>query len=232
MVTHERPGAPLIQEAPLIRDQVYQVLLTKLISGELAPGDKITERVTASELGISTTPVKEALRRLENEGFVRTMPRRGIVVGENALTSFEQVITVRGWLEGLAARLCATRFGAGEIDDAAALTEPLDLMRDPILRPVDEIVQINASFHDAVRALSGNRVIVQFVGTLLGVDAAVRKAALSDPDELQRGNREHIDVGDAILAGDADRAELLMRGHVLRSGDHTLHAHPAEETPS
>lgn len=229
MVTEDRP---LIQEAPLIRDQVYQVLLTKLISGELAPGDKITERVTASELGISTTPVKEALRRLENEGFVRTMPRRGIVVGENALTSFEQVIAVRAWLEGLAARLCAVRFAAGDIDDAGPLTTPLQLMKDPILRPVDEIVGINASFHEAVRELSGNRVIVQFVGTLLGVDAAVRKRALADPDELQRGNTEHIDIGDAILDGDADRAESLMRSHVLRSGDHTLHAHPAEETPS
>ncbi|MBB5791206.1 GntR family transcriptional regulator [Jiangella mangrovi] len=229
MVTDQQPRMPLIQEAPLIRDQVYQVLLTKLISGELAPGDKITERLTASELGISTTPVKEALRRLENEGFVRTIPRRGIVVGENALTSFEQVITVRAWLEGLAARLCAVRVAAGEIDGPTleALTVPLALMKDPILRPVDEIVGINASFHEAIRELSGNRVIVQFVGTLLGVDAAVRKRALADPEELQRGNAEHIDVGDAILDGDADRAEALMRSHVLRSGDHTLHAGPS-----
>ncbi|PZF84229.1 GntR family transcriptional regulator [Jiangella anatolica] len=215
---------PMIQEAPLIRDQVYQLLLTKLISGELTPGDKITERVTAHDLGVSTTPVKEALRRLENEGFVRTIPRRGIVVGENALTSFEQVITVRGWLEGLAARLCATRVAGGELTDVATLTEPLALMKDPILRPVPEIIEINAAFHEAIRDLSGNRVIVQFLGTLLGVDAAVRKRALQDPDELQRGNAEHIDVGDAILDGDPDRAEALMRSHVLRSGDHTLHA--------
>lgn len=228
MVTEDRPQ---IHAAPLIRDQVYQVLLTKLISGELAPGDRITERVTAQELGISTTPVKEALRRLENEGFVRTMPRRGIVVGENALTSFEQVITVRAWLEGLGARLCAARVAAGELTDRTALTAPLALMKDPILRPVPEIVEINASFHDAVRELSGNRVIVQFIGTLLGVDAAVRRRALSDPDELQRGNAEHIAVGEAILAGDPDHAEALMRGHVLRSGEHTLHARPDRGTP-
>lgn len=224
MVTEDRP---VIREAPLIRDQVYQVLLTKLINGDLEPGDRITERVTAQELGISTTPVKEALRRLENEGFVRTMPRRGIVVGENALTSFEQVITVRAWLEGLGARLCAARVADGQLAGVAALTEPLELMKDPILRPVPEIIEINASFHDAIRDLSGNRVIVQFLGTLLGVDAAVRERALSDPDELQRGNAEHIDVGDAILDGDPDRAEALMRSHVLRSGDHTLHARPS-----
>lgn len=229
MVTEDRH---VIREAPLIRDQVYQVLLTKLINGELAPGDKITERVTAQELGISTTPVKEALRRLENEGFVRSMPRRGIVVGENALTSFEQVITVRAWLEGLAARLCAVRVAGGELTDVDALTEPLALMKDPILRPVPEIIEINASFHDAIRVLSGNRVIVQFLGTLHGVDAAVRKLALSDPDELQRGNAEHIDVGDAILDGDPDRAEALMRSHVLRTGDHTLHARPDGSTSS
>lgn len=224
--------APVIAEAPLIRDQVYEVLLDKLIGGELQPGDRITERVTAGELGVSTTPVKEALRRLENEGFVRTMPRRGIVVSDHALAAVEHAITVRAWLEGLAARLAATQFADDPRNAQASsayreLSAALAAMKDPIRRSVDETVDINSRFHDAIRTLAGNRVITQFVGILLGVDAAIRRRALSDPDELQHGNREHIQIAEAVLAGKADQAEDLMREHVLRSGAHTLTAQPA-----
>ena len=77
-------------------------------------------------------------------------------------------------------------------------------------------------FHDLLRHLSGNRLIVQFVGMLLGVDSAVRRQALSEPAELRRGINEHRRVFQAVVAGDQDDAERLMREHVLRTAQHTL----------
>ena len=68
----------MIRSVPLIRDQAYQVLLEQIVGGALLPGDRISERTVAAQLGISTTPIKEALRRLENEGFVQSQPRRGV----------------------------------------------------------------------------------------------------------------------------------------------------------
>lgn len=224
-------AAGQLRAVPLIRDQVYELLLEQLISGALRPGDRITERVTASRLGISTTPIKEALRRLENEGFVRTLPRRGVVVSENALTSIADVIAVRAWLESLAARLAAERFAAGQVGDAerARLTATLSAMAEPGPTSLDAVIELNARFHDTVRELSANRLVVQFVGMLLGVDAAVRRQALSEPEELHRGLAEHRQIGEAIVAGQPDEAERFMREHVLRSGSHTISAH-AEQT--
>lgn len=223
-----------IQEVPLLRDQVYQVLVEMLVSGQLTPGDRVTERALADQLGISTTPVKEALRRLDNEGFVHTLPRRGIRVSENALTSMEQVIVVRANLEGLAARLAADRLGTLELEGNGAyedLLATLELMRDAVRRPVPETIEINTRFHQAIQTLSGNRLIEQFLGTIHGVDIAVRRRALTDPEELQRGNVEHIAIGDAVLACDADLAESLMREHVTRSATHTIRQ-PVADTSS
>lgn len=214
-----------IHEAPLMREQVYQVLLDRLVKGELQPGDHVPERVVALELGVSSTPVKEALRRLENEGFVHAIPRRGVVVSENARTSLGDVVAVRAWLESLAARLTAARFASGDIGDqqrarmaqAAKSVVPRGTHSDPAA-----MARVNAEFHDLLRHLSGNRLIVQFVGTVLSIDSAVRLQALSDADELRRGIAEHQAIARAVLAGDPAEAELLMRDHVLRSGAHTL----------
>jgi DNA-binding GntR family transcriptional regulator len=216
-------GGPL-KEVPLIRDQVYQLLLEEVIGGRLRPGDRITERETAARLGISTTPVKEALRRLENEGFVRTLPRRGVVVSETALTSVGDVIAVRAALESLAARLAAERFAAGAVGAEARqrLEDSVAALAGIDTADVPDVVALNTAFHDTVRELSANRVVVQLVGLLLGVDAAVRRQALSEPDELRRGVAEHRQVGEAILAGQPDEAERLMREHILRAGSHTI----------
>jgi DNA-binding GntR family transcriptional regulator len=216
-------GGPL-QEVPLIRDQVYQLLLEEVIGGRLRPGDRITERETAARLGISTTPVKEALRRLENEGFVRTLPRRGVVVSETALTSVGDVIAVRAALESLAARLAAERFAAGAVGAEARqrLEDSVAALAGIDTADVPDVVALNTAFHDTVRELSANRVVVQLVGLLLGVDAAVRRQALSEPDELRRGVAEHRQVGEAILAGQPDEAERSMREHSLRAGSHTI----------
>lgn len=232
MVGDSRIGGPL-QEAPLIRDQVYQLLLEEVVGGRLRPGDRITERETAARLGISTTPVKEALRRLENEGFVRTLPRRGVVVSETALTSVGDVIAVRASLESLAARLAAERFAAGAVDadTRARFEESVGALAGLETADVPDAVALNTAFHDTVRELSANRVVVQLVGLLLGVDTAVRRRALSERQELRRGVAEHRLVGEAILAGEPDEAERLMREHVLRAGSFTISGHAAATAP-
>src|SRR5690606_1464229 len=138
------------------------------VRGELRPGDRIVERVTAAQLGISTTPLKEALRRLENEGFVRTVPRRGVVVSEHAMTSIGDVVAVRAALESLAARLAAERFATRRDDtDGVDGVGPGDQERlraavTALAKPggsLDAVTEVNARFHHVVRELSGNRLI-------------------------------------------------------------------------
>ncbi|WP_432995584.1 GntR family transcriptional regulator [Dactylosporangium sp. CA-233914] len=219
-----------------MRERVYETILQDIIAGRLAPGDRITERVLARSLGISTTPVKEALRRLENEGYVSAVPRTGVVVKETALTSVGDVVVARAWLEGLAARLVAERFAGGGLPagQRAELAEVVGEMgRAPAEAGLDLelVVTINARFHDLIRTMSGNRLIGQFVGVLLGVDSALRRHLLTDEAELRRGLAEHLAVYEAVCAGDPDRAETRMREHILRSASRVVATTRQEATP-
>lgn len=215
-----------MEDVPLIRNRVYRTLLENIVSGGFRPGDRIIERDIAARLGVSTTPIKEALRRLENEGFVQSLPRRGVVVSETADSSVRDVLVVRQRLEGLAAQLAAERVRArtetvlgvrpATDEEVAALTAAIAAMAEPPDSAV-EAALVNEEFHDVVRTMSGNGLIVQMVRTLLEVDSVLRRQILSHPDEIRRGADEHRAVGDAILRGDSVAAEAAMTAHIGRS---------------
>ncbi|WP_158564238.1 GntR family transcriptional regulator [Jiangella anatolica] len=204
----------------LLRDRAYETILHDIISGALGPGDRISERAIATRLAISTMPVKDALRRLENEGFVTAVPRQGVFVSDTAITSVQDVVVTRAALEGLAARLTAARWAAGHVTgvERSAYTDVVRTMTQLAdTGDLDRVVEANSRFHVTVRRLSANRPIIQFVGVLLGVDAAMRRHVLSDRSEFALGLREHLGVHEAIVAGDEDLAEQRMRSHILRS---------------
>lgn len=208
----------------LMRDRAYETILEDIIDGSLVAGDRISEREIASRLAISTTPVKEALRRLENEGFVTAVARQGVFVSDAAITSLQDVVVARAWLEGLASRLAAERWATGSVTDAErrAFADVVGTMTELIeTSDLDPVVTANSEFHLMVRTLSANRPIIQFVGILLGVDTAMRRHILSDRAEFTLGLKEHLSVHDAIVAGDGDLAEQRMRSHILRSAHDT-----------
>jgi DNA-binding GntR family transcriptional regulator len=198
-----------------LRDLAYDALREAILDGSLSPGQRVKERDIASQMHISTTPVKEALRRLEQDGLIISHPRRGAVVSSSALTSVEEILEIRAYLEGLAARLAATKISASELlalDDQvrqmAELTQAMDL---------EKLFNANTQFHHMVREASGNHFITQFVCLLTPFDRSVRKQALSYPDEAQRGLEEHTQVYSALKKHDGTAAEVLMRNHILRT---------------
>lgn len=221
-------AAPLVRVGGgLIRDEVYGALVQQIVSGNLTAGDRLSERMLAAELGVSRMPVKEALRRLENEGFVRIVPRRGIIVAQSATDAALDAVNVRAVLEALAAGLVARHIARDEKDAVATRQELGQLigeMRAASRRgDVGRLRSVNARFHEAIRLRSGNRFITQFAAAVVAVDRAVRRQALGDLDEQRRGVHEHVKIAEAILGGLEDEAELAMRAHILRSGEHVLH---------
>jgi len=222
-----QPAAKSAEVGVLIRDDVYRVVVDQIVSGELRPGDRLSERTMAAKLGVSRTPVKEALRRLENEGFVRTLPRRGIVVDSSAQASVEDAVNVRAVLEALAAGLVA-RGVRNSAQHPAEISDQLSLLiaemrRLSRLRDPEALWSVNSGFHELIRRLSGNRYVVQLSSPVLAVDAAVRRRALLDLTEMRRGVREHAKIAEAILAGREAAAEVAMRDHILRSGHFVWH---------
>lgn len=202
------------QPVGLVRDYVYQQLLDAMINGRLKPGEWIRERDVAGELGVSTTPVKEAVLRLHHEGLLRTEPRRGAYVSEAVSTSIEEIITIRARLEGLAAGLAAQKLTdeqRSQLEAVAAAIGPASSDQDA------HLIEANTRFHDVIREISGNLFVQRFVEVLLPFDASVRRRALSFPDESERGYREHLEIRDAILAGDAERASAVAEAHIMRT---------------
>lgn len=198
-----------------LREHVHEQLRQSIISGQLPTGSLLNERQAAAELGVSTTPLKEALRRLELEGLVRTEPRRGIRITFDAAQA-EEMALARAALESMIARLAAVRI----TDEAlAALRAVGESMRQATQAGVvRRLIALNETFHDTIHAASGCRYLQRLLAGQLVYDKATRRFLLNDSEERERALQEHLSILAALEARDEDAAERAMRDHIVRSG--------------
>ncbi|QDQ14611.1 GntR family transcriptional regulator [Streptomyces spectabilis] len=197
----ERPGP--------LRERVYEALLELITTRALRPGQHLVESELAGHLGVSRQPVREALQRLNTEGWVDLRPAQGAFVHEPTEEEADQLLTVRTLLEAEAARLAAANAGSAGIEALEALcARGESAVADG---DVDLVVATNAAFHAKVMELAGNVVLAELAGR---VDRRVRW--YYTPVARQRGIRswvEHRDLIAAIAARDEARATAVMRAH-------------------
>jgi DNA-binding GntR family transcriptional regulator len=197
----ERPGP--------LRERVYETLLELIITRALRPGQHLVESELAGHLGVSRQPVREALQRLNTEGWVDLRPAQGAFVHEPTEEEADQLLTVRTLLEAEAARLAAVHADA---DGVAALEELCaEGERAVASDDVDTAVALNARFHAKIMELAGNTVLA---GLAAQVDRRVRW--YYTPVARQRGAQswiEHRALIAAIADHDEERATRLMREH-------------------
>ncbi len=198
-----------------LRDLAYGRLREAILEGRLTSGSRINERSLAVTLGVSTTPVKDALRRLESEGLVVTLPRRGTYVATLDPEDTHELVLLRAALEGTAARLAAERYNGETETRLHDLLTQMELLTKASKSSL--LVDINEEFHQEIHRLSRSPRIARMVESLRIHDRATRNRILSKADETQRALREHKNVAKAILKNDPDAAEKAMRDHVLRS---------------
>ncbi|WP_405989715.1 GntR family transcriptional regulator [Streptomyces sp. NBC_00986] len=197
----ERPGP--------LRDRVYEALLELITTRALQPGQHLVESELAGHLGVSRQPVREALQRLNTEGWVDLRPAQGAFVHEPTEEEADQLLTVRTLLEAEAARLAAVNAGSAGIAVLEELCAEGERAVDA--DDVDAAVAMNARFHAKVMELAGNAVLAELAAQ---VDRRVRW--YYTPVARQRGLSswiEHRRLIDAITARDELRAGLLMREH-------------------
>ncbi|MFF5301596.1 GntR family transcriptional regulator [Streptomyces sp. NPDC013161] len=197
----ERPGP--------LRDRVYEALLELITTRALQPGQHLVESELAGHLGVSRQPVREALQRLNTEGWVDLRPAQGAFVHEPTEEEADQLLTVRTLLEAEAARLAAVNAGSAGIAVLEELCAEGERAVDA--DDVDAAVAMNARFHAKVMELAGNAVLAELAAQ---VDRRVRW--YYTPVARQRGLTswiEHRTLIDAITARDELRASLLMREH-------------------
>lgn len=199
-----------------LRDHVHKTMRTAILSGRFAPDERVNERQLAEQLGVSTTPIKEALRQLETEGLVETLPRRGVLIRFNAGWA-EEMILARAALESMIAHLAAKRI---EKTEAEKLEEIVALMRTATEDgAADDLISLNETFHEQIHIASRCRYLSRMIERQQFYDGSIRRIIHSNPLERGKALAEHAAIATAIIANDSDNAERVMRDHVVRSGE-------------
>ena len=179
---------------------------------------RLDERQLAQDFGISRTPVREAMAQLEREGFVRSVPRRGIYVVRKTKTEVIEMITAWAALESMAARLITERAGGDEI---GSLRKMFASFEDGALRAhLDEYSETNIEFHQSIIRMSGNSVLISLAENLFTHMRMIRRKTIVEKDRVEKSIRDHMNIIEALEARDTARAEELVRDHALGLAEH------------
>ena len=212
------PVDPLLLRS--LREHVHKRLRTIIVAGRFREGERLQERELADMLGISVTPVKDALRMLEGEGLVRIEARRGVFVLFGPRRAYEMALA-RAAVEGLIASIAARRITSEQSAEIARLVAEMECATaDGIL---EEVVALNEQFHNAIGAVARCEYLQTRLDSQRMYDHARRIAVLGDADERQAGYDEHSAIFLAIANHQPDLAESRMRAHILRSARNFLH---------
>ncbi len=188
---------------------VYRALRDGIAEGHFRPGERILEEEVARSLGVSRTPVREALRRLEARGLVEMAAGRGLVVVELTGQRIAELYAVREVLEGTAARFAAQHASEADID---ALRSLVDQLRD--VQEHQRAAKINRAFHRAIYEAARNRYLLQPLNELHDAMALLPGTTYSAIGRLESSREEHMKIVGAIAARDADAAEQAARAHI------------------
>lgn len=197
-----------------LHDEVAAKLRERIFAGELAPGSFIDEPALCSELEISRTPLREALKVLTAEGLLRHEPRRGCFVSQITERDLDEIFPVIALLEGR----CAFEAANNATDaDLAALDQLHErLQRSARAKRINEYYETNFAIHEAIILLANNRWLAQVIGDLRKIVKLARLQQLHAPGRLEQSLSEHMAVYAALKAHDAEGAEAAMRTHLTR----------------
>lgn len=190
----------------------------KILDGFLSPGQRLIEAELMTELDVGRSTIREAYLKLDSEGFVELRHQRGAVVKKMTRRDMAELFAIRERLEAMAAGLAATHVGRG--DNRKRLEKMKDAWRhDDVLNNELTHMEKNVPFHEAIIAMSGNQRLARMLKPLQIPGYRIQYLKLLDRPFRELSAQEHVAIADAILAGDSDLAERLMRQHVRRSGE-------------
>ena len=205
-----------------LREIVCENLRDAIKKGILEPGERLMEVQIADELGISRTPVREAIRKLEQEGYVIMMPRRGTYVADVSESDIKEIFEIRSALESLATGLAARRI---EQDEIEKLQNLLNEIEEYIAQgDMDKIVETDIKFHELLYQFSRNERLAAIISNLKEQLSRFRTLSMSYPGRLQETFEEHSEMVEAIADGDVSAARDAAEHHMERAEETLLKA--------
>lgn len=195
-----------------LEEKVYIELQEAILSETLKKGESLTELSLSEKLGVSRTPVRSALQRLSEVGLVKIVPNRGAVVLGVTKEDILDIYRIRMRLEGLASAMAALNMSDA---DKKKLTETVELSEFYLSKNnTENLKELDTSFHRVIYEASGSRTLARILSDLHLNTKGYRRISLAIPGRLERTMKEHREILNAILAGDAEKADRLTSEHI------------------
>ena len=205
-----------------LKDKVYLALKSAITAMDIYSGNqapKLDERRLAEDLGVSRTPIREALSRLAQEGLVEMIPRRGTFVARKSKHEILEIISVWAALESMAARLATEVATDEEIGQLRRLFVTFEGPNRPQAR-IDEYSDTNIQFHQRIIALSKSELLKKMADSLFVHMRAIRAQTITERDRADRSIIDHLHIIEAIEARNTELAERLVREHSFGLAEH------------
>jgi DNA-binding GntR family transcriptional regulator len=209
-----------IHNTPSLQDLAYASIKEGILTLGFLPGVQLSEAELAEQLQVSKTPVREALKRLEQEGLVHIVPRRGVFVTEISVLDIREISEVRGTLIGLAAEYAARTVSDADLEEARAILEAGDLALEQ--GNDEQWLKENEQFHNWLMSKADNKRLRRLLANLDEQFQRVQRLAASMPGGLVDSNQEHYDILRAISSRDPEIAASTARQHVEKVGERSI----------
>src|ERR1051326_8157272 len=212
--------APL-DDVSTFKNRAYAALRDVIVSLDVydSRGEvRLDERRLAQDLGVSRTPVREAMAQLEREGFVRSVPRRGVYVVRKSKKEVIEMITAWAALESMAARLITQSASDDEIGELRKMFAKFE--NGKLHAKLDEYSEVNIEFHQSIIRMSKNSVLISLAENLFTHMRMIRRKTIGEDDRADRSIHDHMNIIEALERRDTERAEDLVRQHALGLADH------------
>ena len=195
-----------------LRDVVFNTLREAILKGELKPGERLMELQLASKLGVSRTPIREAIRMLEQEGLAVTMPRKGAEVAKMTLKDMEDVLEVREALDELAAKIACKKISDEQLANLKTIKDEFKRSMDS--GDVKKIAEEDVKFHDAIYEATNNAKLVSMMNNIREQMYRYRLEYIKDADKRQILVVEHDYILKAIRSRHVAEAKKAIREHI------------------
>lgn len=201
-----------IEGYELLSQKVYRLLKNQISKGFIEAGEKLYENKIAEELNVSRTPVREALKKLAIEGFLKVSPNKSMVVADISFNDLKQVLQVREVLEGLAARIATDVVNKEDITELENITQNMEYAVKK--NDLALFCKFDDEFHALILNVCGNKYIIKTLDGLENIFYRFRVKSLSIPGRMNSSFHEHIDILNAFKESDSLNSERLTKRHI------------------
>ncbi|MBB6218520.1 DNA-binding GntR family transcriptional regulator [Anaerosolibacter carboniphilus] len=203
----------MIEKQLPLKERAYNLIKEKIVKCEWMPGSDISEAQIAEELGISRTPVREAILRLNQEKFITIYPRKGMIVSPISAKDIHEVFQIREMVEPHMAKLACRQMSAEYL---LSLKEKFDNVRLDLGKPIDvKYFDLDLEFHKYIVQSGNNQHLIRFTNEIYDLDYRIRVMSTLEIDDVERRSRpEHFAIIDALVARDEEKIEKTIKEHL------------------